>query len=189
MADEPNEQNEQDELDDLNDLNDLDEQDGANGITLDQLSQMLKLGTTTLKAVRGLTDDEMESAYALAHDYYVTGRYDDAETLFRFLTTYDHLNGRYWMGMGAVHQVKRRYREAIQAYALVISIDDMRNVDASFHAAECFLALGDRVNAASAVAHVRQFADAKTEHGRTVLARANRLSKMIETAKEGPADA
>ena len=155
------------------------------GIKVDELAQMLKLGTTTLKAVRGISDAEMDAAYALAHDYYSTGRYDDADTLFRFLTTFDHLNGKYWLGMGAVHQVKKRYREAVQAYALVAAIDDAKNVNASFHAAECFLALGDRVNAASAIAHVRQYADPKTERGRTILARANRLAKMIDAEPKG----
>lgn len=177
------------EQDVLDIVDELDAEDGTaaashlddDDIKIDELAQALRLGTITLKDVRGLTDDEMEAAYALAHDYYSTGRYDDAEALFRFLTTFDHLNGKYWMGMGAVHQVKKRFREAVQAYALVAAIDDAKNVNASFHAAECFLALGDRVNAASAIAHVRQFADAKTEAGRTILARANRLSKMIDT--------
>lgn len=157
----------------------------AGGIKIEDLAKMLKLGTISLKSVRGISDAEMNAAYALAHDCYTTGRYDDAETLFRFLTTFDHLNGKYWMGMGAVHQVKKRFREAAQAYALVIVAEDARSVDASFHAAECFLALGDRVNATSAIAHVRQYADPKTERGRTVLARVNRLEKLVNAAKEG----
>ena len=147
--------------------------------------KMLDEGTLTLKSAKGITNEEMNAVYSLAHDFYRTGRYQDAETLFKFLTVYDHLNPRYWMGLGATRQVQRRFEEAIKAYALVSVTLDVKNVKAPYYAAECFLAMGDRENARKALEHVKLFCDAKTEEGRTMLAKAARLEKLAAGGEGG----
>ena len=151
----------------------------------DLFVRMLEEGTLTLKAAKGITTEEMDAVYSLAHDFYRTGRYQDAETLFKFLTVYDHLNPRYWMGLGATRQVQRRFDEAIKAYALVSVTLDVKNVKAPYYAAECFLAKGDREGARKALEHVKHFCDAKTEEGRTMLAKAARLEKLAAGGEGG----
>ena len=153
-----------------------------NGATLKDLEQALENGLTTLRETKGMTDDEMEAIYALAFNFYQTGNLEKAETLFRFLVMFDHLNVKYWLGMGAVHQVKKDYKKAIEAYALVVTALEFNNVKASYYAAECHLALGDRVNAQSAIEHVKHCADVKTETGRSFLAKAKHLEKVIAMA-------
>lgn len=152
---------------------------------LNALVSMTEKGLTTVAELRGISTDELEAVYALAYDYYRVGNYDSAETLFRFLTVMDHFNEKYWMGMAAVHQVKKRFKEALQIYAFVAVTLNVKNVNASYYAAECYLATGDVANATSALEHVKAFADAKTEEGREILSKAARLEKVVKSKGEG----
>lgn len=149
-------------------------------LKLDELMKLFDSGAMTVAQMRGITTEEMETVYALAYDYYRTGRYDEAETLFAFLTTFDHFNEKYWMGMGAVLQVKKKFEKAVQVYSYVAAILNLENVKASYYAAECNLAMGRRAHAESAIEHVKHYADVKTETGRTFKAKALRLEKLMK---------
>ena len=146
------------------------------------LAEMLGNGVTTVRDLKGVSDGEMDAVYALAHDFYQTGRYDDAETLFRFLVLFDHLNPKYHLALGAVLQVKKDFDSAIKCYSLVCGLLDIKNVKASFYSAECYLAKGDRESALSALMHVDTYADVKTEEGREFKAKAAKLRKLVEGA-------
>lgn len=149
-------------------------------LNLAEVAKRIESGALTVAQMRGITPEELEAVYALAYDYYRTGRINEAETLFRFLTVFDHLNEKYWMGMGAVFQVKKEFEKAVQAYAYVAAILNLKNVGASYYAAECYLALGDLTNARSAVDHVKLYADVKTEEGRAFKVKALRLEKILD---------
>ena len=133
----------------------------------------------TVRELKGITDAEMEAIYALGFSFYRTGRYDDAEKVFRFLVLFDHLNAKYWTGMGAVQQVKKLYGEAITSYGYA-SFLDLSNPKPQYFAAECFLALGDKTNALSALASLEKFCSKDTESGREYLAKAAELKAVIE---------
>lgn len=148
------------------------------------MAEELKNGLTTLREVRGITTEEMEAVYALAHDYYRTGRYADSESLFEFLTLFDHLTVKYWMGLAGARQAQKKFQKALEAYALVVGSLDVKNYKAGYYAAQCFLAVGDRESAASSIAHVRHFADPKTEEGRAFLAKTLRLEKMMQNTEQ-----
>ena len=72
---------------------------------------------STIKELKGISNNEMEAVYSLAFNYYRSGKFDEAEKLFDFLALFDHLNAKFWMGVGAVRQVKKNFTGAIQAYA------------------------------------------------------------------------
>ena len=61
----------------------------------------------TLKQMKGVTNDELEAVYSLAFGYYQTGKYEEAHKLFQFLVLFDHLNAKYWFGLGATQQALR----------------------------------------------------------------------------------
>ena len=133
----------------------------------------------TMRELKGITKAEMEAVYSLGFSYYRTGRYDDAEKIFRFLVLFDHLEPKYWLGVGAIQQVRKDYQGAIASYGYA-SFLDLSNPKPQFHAAECFLAMGDKPNAASAlVALDRYCPDETTEIGREYRAKAAELRKLI----------
>ena len=135
----------------------------------------------TIKELRGLTNDEMEAVYSLAFNFYRTGKFDDAEKLFNFLALFDHLNAKYWFGVGAVRQAKKNFAMAIQAYTYAAFLD-IHDPKPQYHAAECYLAIGDKVHAASAINAIEEFADRNTERGRSYLAKAEEMKRLLGEA-------
>ncbi len=133
---------------------------------------------TTLKEVRGITNDELEAVYSLGFGYYNTGRFDDAQKLFEFLVLFDHLNTKYWFALGAVQQARKDYLKAIASYGYS-SFLDLENPKPQFHAAECYLALGDKANAASAILALENYCPTNTDLGREYRAKAAALRKSI----------
>ena len=110
----------------------------------------------TLKEVRGITNDE----------------------LFEFLVLFDHLSTKYWFALGAVQQAQKDYQKAIASYGYS-SFLDLENPKPQLHAAECYLALGDKGNAASAIMALEHYCPANTDLGREYRAKAAELRKAI----------
>ena len=135
----------------------------------------------TMKELKGISNAELEAVYSLAFGYYQTGKYDEASKLFQFLVLFDHLNAKYWMGMGAVQQVKKDYKGAIASYAYA-SFLDLENPKPQLHAAECYFALGDKTNAMSALAALDEYCPRDTDTGREYRAKAESLKKIVEAA-------
>jgi len=99
------------------------------------------LDGATLKDLRGITCDQMDSLYAFAYEFYEQGRLDDAEKFFHFLCIYDFYNAHYWMGLAAVHHLKQNYQKAVDLYAVAFAHgkNDYRPM---FYTGQCQLALG-----------------------------------------------
>ncbi len=97
----------------------------------------------TLKDVRGMTTDNLEAVYNLAYTAYNSGRYDQAQKMFRFLCFLDHLEKKYWVGLGACMQFTKQYNTAVDAFSMagLLDPDDPR---APLQAAQCHMALGNR---------------------------------------------
>ena len=132
----------------------------------------------TLKQLRGVTNAELEAVYSLAFSYYQTGRYDEALKLFQFLVLFDHLNAKYWMGLGAVQQVMKDFQNAVVSYGYC-SFLKLDNPKPQLHAAECFLALGDRRNAASSLEALDAYCPKDTDVGREYRAKAAKLRALV----------
>ena len=133
---------------------------------------------TTLGELKGISHEELEAVYSLGFTHYRTGRYEDASKLFQFLVLFDHLNAKYWLALGAVQQVAKDYRGAIASYGYA-SFLDLENPKPQLHAAECFLALGDKQNAASALMALDEYCSKDSETGREYRAKAAALRKQI----------
>ena len=132
----------------------------------------------TLKEVRGITNDELEAVYSLGFGYYTTGRFADAQKLFEFLVLFDHLSTKYWFALGAVQQAQKDYQKAIASYGYS-SFLDLENPKPQYHAAECYLALGDKANAASAIMALEEYCPTGTDLGREYRAKAAALRQTI----------
>lgn len=152
-----------------------------NEATIRETAKKLIEDVTTVRDLKGISTGEMEAVYSLGFNFYNTGRVEDAEKVFKFLVLFDHMNPKYWTGMGAVQQVKREFSAAVTSYAFA-SFLDLSDPKPQFHAAECYLALGDRENALSALSALKEFAPVETERGRLYREEANKLEKRIQSS-------
>jgi len=150
-----------------------------NEAQIKEAAQKFATGFATMRELKGITKAEMEAVYSVGFNMYRTGRYDDAEKIFRFLVLFDHLEPKYWMGVGAIQQVRKDYQGAIASYGYA-SFLDLQNPKPQLHAAECFLALGDKPNAASALLALDKYCPPEsTPIGREYRAKAAELRKLV----------
>ena len=150
-----------------------------NNDTIAEAANKFATGFATMRELKGITKAEMEAVYSVGFNMYRTGRYDDAEKIFRFLVLFDHLEPKYWLGVGAVQQVRKDYQGAIASYGYS-SFLDLSNPKPQLHAAECFLALGDKVNAASSLLALDRYCPPETTPiGREYRAKAAEMRKLI----------
>ena len=143
----------------------------------DGVKTLIERGAT-LKQMKGVTNDELEAVYSLAFGYYQTGKYEEAHKLFQFLVLFDHLNAKYWFGLGAVQQATKDFQNAVVSYGYC-SFLKLDNPKPQLHAAECFLALGDRKSAASALYALNEYCPENTEIGREYRAKAAKLREVV----------
>jgi type III secretion system low calcium response chaperone LcrH/SycD len=132
---------------------------------------------------QGLSEDELEALYGVAYNLYNQGQYDDSDKLFRLLCFLDHLDRRFWMGLGAVRQSLKRHADAIEAYS-VAAVLDTEDPVVPLHAAECFLALGRLEEADSAITGALHYAGNEPRHKR-VRDRAEALQQALQRRKGG----
>ncbi|HEB77286.1 MAG TPA: CesD/SycD/LcrH family type III secretion system chaperone [Methylothermaceae bacterium] len=136
----------------------------------------------TLGDLKGFTPEEMEAVYSLAYNLHQQGRFEEAEKLFQFLCFYEHLDKRFWMGLGACRQQLKQYQGAIDAYS-VLGMLDMENPYPPLHAADCYAALGDVEKAESALEAAIHWSGDKPEYAE-VKNRAELLLRAIKTHEE-----
>jgi len=82
-------------------------------------------GLITLQELEGISDEEMETIYALGYNFFTYGKYDAAKDIFTGLTAYAPYTAHYWRALGAVNQQLKDYTEAIAAYDMAIANDEM----------------------------------------------------------------
>jgi type III secretion system low calcium response chaperone LcrH/SycD len=121
------------------------------------LMELLALGGT-MKAVFDFDDKDMEVIYFSAHGYYENGKYEKAAPLFQFLCVYDHLNPKWFMGLGATLQMMRNYEEAVKSYGYA-TILDMENPAPQYNAGYCLALTGKKDAARLALEAVVMLAD------------------------------
>ena len=104
----------------------------------------------TFRDFTQLTPESMEAIYMIAYNQYNGGKYQEAERIFRLLSTLDHFDERYWMGLGACRQQLKMYPEAIKAFTF-LSVLDMKNPQPPLLVAKCHISTGNAVDAEAAL--------------------------------------
>jgi tetratricopeptide (TPR) repeat protein len=122
----------------------------------DRLRQGQSLGVAL-----GLPPDIIELIYTRAHRWFVAGRADRAEPLFRALCAADGGTADYWIGLGICLRLKGDYAGASLAFSVASNLRPDWAVPA-FHAAELALQRRDRTSAEAEIRRFRQFSDAAT---------------------------
>jgi type III secretion system low calcium response chaperone LcrH/SycD len=135
------------------------------------------------KDAHAISDEEMEAIYSVAYNLYENGKYDDALQVFKFLCFFDHMEKKYWLGLGAVRQMLRQYDDAVNAYSMAAMLDIDDPAPAS-HAADCLLLAGKKEEAESALNFVLEFAP-ETEQGKPFRQRAESVLGLMEADTAG----
>ena len=135
----------------------------------------------TFKDFAGLTDEEMEAAYALAFNLASQGQFVEAEQMFAWLCGLDQYQPKYFLGLGVCRQQLKNTGKALEAFAMAGLLENTHPVPA-LRAAECQLALGRLGEARDALDAARHWAGTKKEH-EAVRARAGELDAYLERGK------
>ena len=98
------------------------------------------------KDLMGIKNECMAALYAAAHQMYQNNKYKEAKQMFSLLCTLDHLERKYWLGLGACCQMEKKYTIALECYGFAVILE-YKNPDAHLYAAECMLALGKKEEA------------------------------------------
>lgn len=133
----------------------------------------------TFRELKGISNEELETIYAMGVDYYKAGNFADAAKLFRFLVFLDHTSSRFWTAHGSALQAQKQYEKAIKCYQLG-TFFDLHNPKPAYYAAECFVSTGDLENAARALNTLDMYAPKDTDAGRRFLAKGKELRAKIE---------
>ncbi|ADI38323.1 SycD/LcrH family type III secretion system chaperone [Waddlia chondrophila] len=122
------------------------------------------------KPIPEFSRDTIEALYSFGYGFYQSAKYDQSIHFFRFLTLVDSNTSKHWMGLGAALQMSKQYHHAIQCfgYAAVLTPG---NPLAPFHAAECFLSLGEHDRAAAVFDAAERIAKEKPHHYQKLLTR------------------
>ncbi len=145
---------------------------------LEEIANRFLTQGATFKEVKGISDEELEAVYAVGHNLFTTGRHEDAENAFRLLCFLDHLNKKYWLGLGACRRARKDYRGAIDAFGLA-GVLDLHDARAAIQSGECHILLGNKSAAISAYNAVLKYStDAPSR---------SRAEMMIKTLSEKPA--
>lgn len=93
---------------------------------------------------------DFQSLYSEAVQEYEAGHYDRAHDLFCNLSMELPMQPDVWKGLASCNQVRKHYPEALIGWSMAALLDANDPVP-HFHAAECLLAKGDRIEALKAV--------------------------------------
>ena len=99
-------------------------------------------GSVSLSDVVGLTDKELEAMYGVGYHLFNWGKYQPALDIFSVLTLYSPFKAHYWRAAGAVNQAMKRFKEAILAYDMALTNNNLDAVSYTYRG-ESRLALGD----------------------------------------------
>lgn len=155
---------------------------------LNEMLTELSASTTTVAHMKGVSNAELEAVYTVGYGYYTSGKFDEAEKIFKFLTIFSHITPKYWLALGGVRQAKRNFADAIQAYSMA-AMFDVERPKPHYFAAECALAMGDLDSAESGVVTLLEVAKAGTPENDAYRAKAEALKKRILAIRNGEAKA
>lgn len=94
---------------------------------------------------------QRETIYAAAFGMYERGEYSQSADFFTMLILHDPYEVRFWKGLASSRQMEKKFKEALHAWAihaLLSGQDPMTH----FHAAECYLSMGEKEEAKKALA-------------------------------------
>jgi type III secretion system low calcium response chaperone LcrH/SycD len=152
------------------------EKSEAIGAFLKEMLQLHFQGEAILQEACGLSNSSLETLYEQAYDSYTKGKGMEAARYFGLLIALNPFQQKFWMGLAASQQLEKKYDKALQAYALAALLDD-RDPIPHYHAAQCYLAMGNKKDAIKAL----ELAEAHASVHSSLAPLRNRILGLKET--------
>lgn len=131
------------------------------------------------KDAMGIDDQMLEGIYGQAYRLYNTGKYKEASQIFRLLIMVNSMEPKYTMGLAACFHMVKEYDHAVDGYTLC-SIIDPDNPIPQYHAADCYINMGDKLSAVVALKMAVKRAGKRGEYATLV----DRAEMMIESLQK-----
>ncbi|MCK5893907.1 MAG: SycD/LcrH family type III secretion system chaperone [Endozoicomonadaceae bacterium] len=136
------------------------------------------------KDLKDMSDESMEAVYSVAYNLYEAGKYDDAIKVFQFLCFYDHLNKKYFIGLGACLRMQEKYDKAIKVFGCACALDTS-DPQAVMYIGDCLLAAGDVEAAALAYEAAIEWAEDGDEWQDEIAHSESMLNSINKDSTEG----
>ena len=131
----------------------------------------------------GITDEQLESLYALAYQNYAVKSYLDAKNIFRALCLYDHTQQRFYMGLAASQQGLGEYADAAQSYSFACFISGLKDPKPMYYAAICLLKSGKKDDAIAALESIEIMGRDENSEDRKFKQQALSLKNILKDQK------
>ena len=128
----------------------------------------------------GVKKEAIEAGYGLAFSLYNSGKFKDAETMFKALCIYDHQDERFWMGLGGCRQMNDNLDGAIDAYGMATLMGSLSGPAPSVHAGLCYLKKGDKENARALFDAAVELGDPKNKEHHAYHDRARAMLDLLD---------
>lgn len=112
--------------------------------------EVMQLLGISEKEISTVPLEKEREVYALAFGHYEKGDYRGAAQLFTQLVLTNPFSEHHWQGLASSKQMARDYRAALHAWSLAALLNE-GDPKPHFHAAECFLSLDEKEDAAKAL--------------------------------------
>jgi type III secretion system low calcium response chaperone LcrH/SycD len=90
----------------------------------------------------GISQDSLDTIYAIAYHLYQDKEFEKASDVFRILCIFEPLMHIGWFGLALSEHEQERWQAALEAYTMA-SITDSETPLPHFHSAECYEAMND----------------------------------------------
>ncbi|MBA3957656.1 MAG: tetratricopeptide repeat protein [Parachlamydiaceae bacterium] len=130
-----------------------------------------------------LSAEQIEELYALGHQQYEKGKYEEAIQTFSLLMQQREDDPRHWLGLAASYQMNKEYAAAIIIYAFLTELNP-ENPFIHFYAAECLFGMGNAENGLKALDECERLAKENEKEFAPLLAQVD----LLRTAWKPPAE-
>lgn len=96
----------------------------------------------TLSDALAIDKKSLEGIYSIAYTKYQNASFKEALTLFKLLCQCNHLESKYFLGLGAAQQALNQFKQAGETYSFAAMVYP-NEPRFPFYAAQCHLALGN----------------------------------------------
>lgn len=105
------------------------------------------------KSAMGISEEEIAQLYSFAYHQFISGKYEDARELFKYLLSLDPANSSYATCLGVCHHRLKDYDFALHAYMLAAFLAPQDPLPL-FYAYDCFNSLNNEPAAAVMLSNV-----------------------------------